>query len=302
VASGTTSLSSYRAPNAGDPTTGNGQTSGTRISHGISSALKWLVYSNLYCAIFCVGAMTAAMMVLLRLPVNPVLLLIAFSGSMLIYGMNRRTDWQEDQISLPERTEFSRRYGGYFLAAAIPLFGISLVLATLQSIAALLVVLMPFVIGILYSHFRIKGIFLLKNLAISLGASASLLLVVAVYFPSLSTWLPLFGIIITGVLVNTIVFDIKDIPGDSSAGIRTLPVTLGIRWTQVFCFFLLAIMVLLAIPLIWKDSVFWALVPYILYKGLYIAFLPTGASPWWFYGLVVDGEFVPLLAFSLLLS
>jgi 4-hydroxybenzoate polyprenyltransferase len=272
------------------------------IFRGISKALKWFVYSNLYCAIFCVAAMTAAMMVLLQVPVNPVLLLIAFSGSMLIYGLNRRTDWQEDRISLPERSEFSRHYGGYLLAVSIPLFGISLVLATLQSIAVLVVVLMPFAIGILYSYLRVKRIFFLKNLAISLGASAGLLIVVAMYIPPLSAWLPLFGILVTGVLVNTIICDIKDIPGDFSAGIRTLPVTLGVRKTQGFCFILLAMMILLAIPLIQTGRVFWALAPYILYKGLYILFVPSGIQPWWYYGLVVDGEFIPLLGFSLLLS
>jgi 4-hydroxybenzoate polyprenyltransferase len=272
------------------------------ILRGISNALKWLVYSNLYISIFCVSAMTAAMMVLLQVPVNPVLLLIAFSGSMLIYGLNRRTDRQEDQISLPERSEFSRHYGGYFLGVSIPLFGISLVLATLQSIAVLVVVLMPFAIGILYSYFRLKRIFLLKNLAISLGATAGLLVVVAVYFPPLSTWLPLFGILFTGVLVNTLIFDIKDIPGDASAGIRTLPVTLGIRKTRGFCFVLLGIMMLLAIPLIQTGRVFWALVPYFLYKGFYLAYLPAAESAWWYYGLVVDGEFIPLLGFALLLS
>jgi 4-hydroxybenzoate polyprenyltransferase len=301
VASGTTFLSSYRAPNAGDPTTGNGETSGTGISRRISCALRWLVYSNLYLAIFAHVAMTAAMMVLLRVPMNPVLLLVAFSGSMLIYSLNRSTDGEEDRINLPERSEFSGRYGRYFIAASIPLFAISVGLSALQSIGVLVVVLLPFAIGILYSYFRLKRIFFLKNLVVSIGVSATLLMVVAMYSPPFSTWLPLFGIVVTGVLVNTIIFDIKDIQGDSSAGIRTLPVTLGIRRTQGFCFILLAIMALLSIPLIQTDRVFWALVPYFLYIGFYIVSVPAGDSSWWYYGLVVDGEFIPLLVFSLLL-
>jgi 4-hydroxybenzoate polyprenyltransferase len=271
------------------------------IFRRISKALKWLVYSNLYLAIFAHVAMTAAMMVLLRLPVNPVLLLIAFSGSMLIYSLNRSTDGEEDRINLPERSEFSGRYGRYFLAASIPLFGVSLFLATLQRYAVLVVALIPLVIGFVYSVLRIKRIFFLKNLAVSFGVSATMLIVVAMYYPPPSTWLPLFCIIITGVLVNTIIFDIKDIQGDASAGIRTLPVTLGIRRTQGFCFILLAIMALLSVPLIQTDRVFWALVPYFLYIGFYIVSVPAGDSSWWYYGLVVDGEFIPLLVFSLLL-
>lgn len=246
-------------------------------------------------------AMTAAMMVLLRVPMNPALLIIAFSGSMLIYSLNRHMDRQEDMINLPERSEFSRQYGWYFISASVPLFGISLILAIMQSFIVLVVVLMPFTVGVLYSYFRIKRIFFLKNLAVSLAVSATLLIVVAVYLPPPSTWLPLFGILVTGVLVNTIIFDIKDVTGDAFAGIRTLPVTLGTRKTQAICFILLAIMTFLSIPLIRTDSIFWALIPYFFYIGWYVASVPAGNTSWWYYGLVVDGEFIALLGFSLLL-
>jgi 4-hydroxybenzoate polyprenyltransferase len=239
-------------------------------------------------------------MVLLRIPINPTLLFITFSGSLLIYSLNRHMDREEDRISLPERSDFSRRHGWYLIAFSIPLFGISLMLAALQSPSIFVVVLMPLMVGVLYSVFRIKRIFFMKNLAVSLALSAILLLVVAVYRPNPSLWLPLFGIFVLTCLVNTIIFDIKDISGDAFVGNRTLPVTLGIRRTQWFCFFLLAIMILLSIPLIQADRVFWALGPYFLYKGVYIASIPTGDSPWWYYGLVVDGEGIPLLVFSLL--
>jgi 4-hydroxybenzoate polyprenyltransferase len=271
------------------------------ISRGISSALKWFVYSNLFCAISFSTAFSAAIMVLLRVPINPGLLFITFSGSMLIYSLNRHMDRQEDRISLPERSDFSQRHGWHFIALSIPLFGISLVLAALLSSIVFVVVLMPLMIGVLYSVFRIKRIFFLKNLAVSLALSAILLIVVAAYRPNPSLWLPLFGIFVLACLVNTIIFDIKDISGDAFVGNRTLPVTLGIRRTQWFCFFLLAIMTLLSIPLIQADRVFLALVPYFLYKGLYIASIPSGDAPWWYYGLVVDGEGIPLIVFSLLL-
>ena len=273
---------------------------GRAVLHWITSALKWSVYSNLYGAISGHVAMTAAMMVLLRVPMNPALLLIAFSGSMLVYSLNRHMDRLEDQVSLPERSEFSRRYGWYFIAASIPLFGFSLILAALQSLAVLVVVLMPLTIGVAYSYFRIKRIFFLKNLVVSLAMSATLLIVVAAYLPPPITWLPLFGILVMGLLVNTIIFDIKDITGDAFTGIRTLPVTLGVRKTQGLCFILLAIMILLSILLIRIDSIFWALMPFSFYIGWYIASVPAGDAPWWYYGLVVDGEYIALLGFSFL--
>ena len=242
------------------------------------------------------------MMVLLRVPIDASILFITFSGSMLIYSLNRHMDRREDQISLPERSNFSMRHGWNLIALSIPLFGFSLILAALQSSGVLVVVLIPLIIGVLYSVFKIKRIFFLKNLAVSLALSVILLLVVAAYRPDHSLWLPLFGIFLLACLVNTIIFDIKDISGDAVVGNRTLPVTIGIQKTQWFCFLLLAIMTFLSIPLIQADRIFWALVPYILYKGLYIAAIPSGDAPWWYYGLVVDGEGIPLLVFSLLLS
>ena len=270
----------------------------TRLS---SEALRWLVYSNLFSSVFSIGGMTAAMMVLLRVPVDPVLLFIAFSGSMFIYSLNRVTDREEDRMSLPDRSEFSGKYGGYFTAISIPLFGVSLVLAALQGTVVLAVVLMPLAIGILYSILRMKRVPLLKNLAVSLGVSATLLMVVAVSEPPHATWFPLYGILVIGVIVNTVIFDIKDIAGDSSVGIRTLPVLLGSRVTRKICGLLLGVMALLAIPLVQRDGIFLALVPYILYKSFYVLSIPRDETPWWYYGLVVDGEFIPLLIFSLLL-
>ena len=271
------------------------------VRRHVTGALKWLVFSNLYLAIFGHAAMTASMMVLFRVPVNVVLLVIAFSGSMLIYSLNRYQDWQEDRINLPERSNFSTRYGRIITGASVPAFVVSLVFASCLNIAVLAVVLLPFVLGILYSHLRLKRIFLLKNLIISAGVSATLLVVVAVYPVAPRTWLPLYAILLCGILVNTIIFDIKDIPGDRFAGIRTLPVTLGERRTREICILLLAVMIFFSIPLLQGDRIFWALVPFFSYIGGYILFVPAGTSPWWFYGMVVDGEYLFLLVFALLL-
>lgn len=246
--------------------------------------------------------MTAAMMVLLRIPVNPVPPFIAFSGSMLIYSLNRSMDEQEDRINLPERSNFSHLYGRYFIMVSVPLFGFSLILGGLQGTAVLAVVLMPLFIGVLYSYFRLKRVFLMKNLAVSLAASAVLLLVVVLYHPGPSLWLPLFGFFFLTCLVNAIIYDVKDMEGDTRSGIRTIPGTVGIRKTRLICFCLLLPMVLLSIPLILADRIFWALVPSILYRGLYIGFVPVRDPSWWYYGIIIDGEGIPLLGSALLLS
>jgi hypothetical protein len=60
-------------------------------------------------------------------------------------------------------------------------------------------------------------------------------------------------------------------------------------------------MILGSIPLVRVDSIFWALIPFYFYLGGYIASVPPGNPPWWYYGMVVDGEYMVLLVFSLLL-
>ncbi len=107
-----------------------------------------------------------------------------------------------------------------------------------------------------------------------------------------------FLYIFTQILVNTIVFDVLDMKGDSASGIITLPVALGKNKTKTL---------LLSIN---ASLVGWVL--YCLLNGVFLSYLPVLAFGvfyeyviiWYFFNgrhqkihaeLTVDGEWLPLL-------
>jgi len=266
----------------------------------VTRIAKWLLHSNLFLGIG-LGAMTAAAILLLRLPFNPVLPFISFSGCMMIYSLNRLSDRQEDRISLPERYEFIRYHGGFMVYTSVVFFGFSLLLSYRMGAWILAVALMPQTVGVLYSWFRLKRFFLLKNLAVVLALTSTLLIVIAAEWPVQPAWMLLFGIVSLSFFINVVISDIKDVAGDAAAGIQTLPLRLGVRRTRAICTGLLCIAAVLSVPLILHDHIFLALVPYLAYIGYYTRTAPAEGIPWWYYGMFVDGEFLVLLAFTLLL-
>jgi 4-hydroxybenzoate polyprenyltransferase len=277
----------------------NPQQEGTE--NPVARLLKGLLYSSLYSGIF-VGAMCSAAMFLLRLPFNPALPFICFSGCMLIYSMNRRTDLLEDSINLPERSRFTHRYGGYLLYTSMVLFGASLLLSISIGVRILAIALLPQVMGVLYSQFRLKRVFIVKNLTVALALTFPVLIVVATEWPVQMYWILLWGIVFIALFINTVIFDIKDVGGDAVHGIQTIPLRLGVRSTRIFCYVLLAIAALLTVALLSFDPIFLALFPFFAYIGIYTAAAPARNAPWWYYGIFVDGEMLFFLAVILLIQ
>ncbi len=95
-----------------------------------------------------------------------VLLLIPFSQALLIYSMNRFTDKNEDRINVPERLAVVERYGLFFLFVGITSYIVALSLALWKNILTFIIALFPFIIAILYSSFRMKKYFIIKNILI----------------------------------------------------------------------------------------------------------------------------------------
>ncbi len=155
----------------------------------------------------------------------------------------------------------------------------------------------PLCVGLLYSFLGLKKVVIVKNLSVGVAWGSTALLTGAFYNNfSLPVWL-LFAFFAIELFVNTIIFDVKDIQGDRTHGIITLPVTLGIRRTRRICYALngvaLALLVLGAaiqwLPL--NALVLCALAAYIL-AYTYLCNETRGRL---YFGLVVDGEFMFLL-------
>jgi len=105
-------------------------------------------------------------------------------------------------------------------------------------------------------------------------------------------------------MVNTVLFDMRDIRGDAAAGVKTIPVKLGLRNTK----FLLLAMNTLLVPWVifaFYNSLFMIYIPVlvfcILYGYFYILYFSRKADiPKTHYGILLDGEWIFLLALFLL--
>lgn len=261
----------------------------------ISSFISTLIYSNIIISV-AGSTLTLLTLLLLGYPVKLSLLLVVFSGTLFIYTLNRFTDLREDIINLPGRVEFIRKYGKVILLVAVLLYGISLILVAMQSGLAACIAVIPLVIAFSYSYFRLKRFFLLKNLLISAGWVCCVLIVGAYFQEFGINILLLTGFVFIAGLLNSIIFDTKDLKGDTLCGIRTFPVKYGLMNTKCCCYLLLTILFLITVFLLTRDLRFAILLPFLGYITSYTYFLKSpGQSPAWYFGLYVDGEYVFLL-------
>jgi 4-hydroxybenzoate polyprenyltransferase len=258
------------------------------------SFIEILVTSNIFAAFYTVSVC----LITLFLTGHPFLVTLpfaAFSATLLIYTMNRFTDRKEDIVNNPRRFQYLDSYGKATLTIAAGLYLFSLFLLFQSKLSTFLVALLPLFIAILYSIFRLKRVFLLKNISVSLGILCAVFIVL-VHFDDVTVYsLVLALFFLLGFLINTIVYDIKDIEGDLKYNINTLPVQYGLEKTKIVCYMLLFASVLLVPVLISFNPTSYLLLFYSCYIGLYITFADNPDKlPPWYYGIFVDGEYLLL--------
>lgn len=159
---------------------------------------------------------------------------------------NRLTDMEEDTLNCPadlKDAQAKKRaikcfcYAGGTIAVALALFT-----ETTWPLAGL--VAFGTAVGYFYNssllpsqpHLRLKNMFIIKNLSSGAGWSAGVLI-----FPMLRAhihpderFFTAFAYMLAMVITYEIMWDIRDVAGDADAGIRTLPVVLGINSTRIY--------------------------------------------------------------------
>jgi 4-hydroxybenzoate polyprenyltransferase len=221
------------------------------------------------------GVIGACLMytVLVLLNSGPNLHIIAVVGllSYATYALNRVTDVHEDFISHTERVFFAKEYGKIMVTSAIlayfivfmflyPLGNTALLLAVLPLVAGLLygVKWMPH--GLLRGYKRLKEILVIKNTLIAL-VWAVVVVGLGVVYGRLDiniTVVSVFAFVLVKVLINTIVFDIRDVEGDKRKNITTIPHIVGIEQTKKLLMVLnvlLGICVVIAVMIGWLPTV-----------------------------------------------
>jgi 4-hydroxybenzoate polyprenyltransferase len=158
---------------------------------------------------------------------------------------NRLTDVEEDALNCPADLKDAQAksraikvfcYAGGIVAALLALFP-----EPTWPIAGLIA--FGAVVGYFYNspllpsqpHLRLKNMFIIKNVSSGAGWSAGLLI-----FPMLrahaqpdARFLTAFVYMFAMVMTYEIMWDIRDVAGDSKAGLHTLPVVLGINSARV---------------------------------------------------------------------
>jgi len=184
------------------------------------------------------ASMAACASILMGLSPTVTLLVMAYLFSFGAYMLNRASDIEEDSISNPARTTYLGGRRRYLPAIVGISFLLGYALAALRNAVFFAALLVPLVLALAYSvgsrrlarltgAKRLKDALLVKNVAISFGWSLIPILV-GLYFLSVPLLLYALGVVIfLRLLVNTILFDVRDTEGDKRFGVRTVPSVYG---------------------------------------------------------------------------
>ncbi len=189
---------------------------------------------------FLVGCTTTSLLYVSCLLLNifsAPLLLACFFLTVSTYNLNRLTDLDEDSINAPDRAEYTKKHRTRVLLTVLGTGGAALLFASFCDLSAFLVVLIAIGIGCLYSvrifGFRLKDIVVVKNATIA-GTSVicAAFLPLAVQSSSYIAIALIAYFVFVKVFINTVLFDVRDIEGDSLAGAATIPVSFGRQKTE----------------------------------------------------------------------
>ena len=170
--------------------------------------------------------------------IAPEIVLAAFLVTFSIYSLNKATDKIEDAINSPNIESRSR---SYYVIASVSAMIACLSIGVLDGLKVLLVLSMPFAIGLVYSVRvaktlpRLKEITGVKSFIVALSwAVTGAFLPYALGAVQFQIVFFVFTFIFIQVLVKEVIFDSLDMKGDKVSGVTTIPMVLGKRRTKFF--------------------------------------------------------------------
>jgi 4-hydroxybenzoate polyprenyltransferase len=227
------------------------------------------------------------------------LLIAAFLITFSIYGLNMATDSKEDAIN---RSQTEPKTAKYYLGLSIISMIASIAIGIINGFYALLVLVFPLIIGLVYSVKiakslpRLKEIVGVKSIVVALSwASTGAFLPAAIHFIPIYKEVPVFFYIFAQILVNTIIFDALDVKGDRASGINTVPLALGLRKTKMLLLMINATFVVWLIYCLFSGAFLEYIVSLgfgVLYETLIIWYFFRATRPRIHAELIVDGEWL----------
>lgn len=156
-----------------------------------------------------------------QIEVNPAIPLIVFLVTFAIYALDKVSGSKEDLLNTPDRAVLS---GHPVKRAAALSYAVAIILVLAVDPPALPAVLIPGLAGILYTSrihgVRPKDIPGCKNVVVAVSTAVC-------YAGLLHACLSAYMLIFLLIWIDTVLFDLRDVVGDASSGVRTLPVLLG---------------------------------------------------------------------------
>ncbi len=270
----------------------------------LRTVAAFLVHSNLFISTAATGVALSTI-TLAGLTPELLPLFIVFAATLFVYSLNRLTDLEEDMQNVPRRATFTHRYGRSFFIIGVLLYLGSIGGAFVLGITGAPFLLLPIVAAVLYSLFRVKQYLLIKNLIV--GVSWGLIpLGVGFYYgvirsPEILVSFGFFTIMLT---VAAAVFDIKDIEGDKTEDIRTIPIVFGTRKTRIGAAAVTVIVGAVMFGFITTGVVPRQFAVFFGFLGYVLAYIPfaTEDRGSLFYGFVIDGEHIFLTILVLVME
>jgi 4-hydroxybenzoate polyprenyltransferase len=154
-----------------------------------------------------------------------------------IYTLDRTLECKEDTVNRSELTG-SRKDIAVLVSITAFIVGTSILLEEGLYVLPFL----PLVVGYLYSkgikigefYLKLKGGLGVKNLIVALTWGFFITGIAGKSVNDIISLIFIFSFFSSKVFINSIIYDFKDVKGDSLAGIRTLPVHLGEKKTVSF--------------------------------------------------------------------
>ena len=174
---------------------------------------------------------------ILGVVVNPILFIAVFLIIYSVYSFNRLTDQAEDCVNIPGRSALVKDNENTLLVISTFAYIIALCLCWYVNVLAMISLLIPFILGVIYSKRilwfpRLKNILVVKNVVVALSWTVCMAFLPALYLKDLTILWFIVPFLFTKMFINTVLFDVKDIRGDVLNGINTIPAAIGVPHTK----------------------------------------------------------------------
>jgi 4-hydroxybenzoate polyprenyltransferase len=232
---------------------------------------------------------------------------LCFAFSFIVYSvytLDRAWKSKEDEVNRPEEKNADRN---------VILFIVSIFLLTALLILSMknvspLTALVPFVIGFLYTKgIKIGSISIkfkqglgIKNFVVAITWAFTILAFIYGFIDNYLQGFLIFSYFFIKSFINTVLFDCKDVDGDSQAGLKTIPVYFGEKRTRMLLqllnssfHFILIVSVLS--NLVKFDTI---ILFYSWIVGLVYIYLYANRKKTILRSLVVHGEWTHMLVFK----